>query len=286
MKNLLTLRDLASEDLLSLIDLADEIKRDPVKYSLMLEGECIVLLFQKTSTRTRVSFENGMYQLGGNAIYLDSKNLQLSRGETYEDTAKIFSGYLDGIIIRTFFQRTVEIIATNAKTPVINGLTDKYHPCQILSDLFTLKEIGLLNKKLKFTYIGDSNNVSNSLMIGFSKLGIGITFCSPKEFMPENEIIEYVQKNCGGKLRLEIDPSKAVYNTDVIYTDVWVSMGDEENESKIEKLKKYQVNQKLLEAAGKNVIIMHCLPAHRDQEITSEILDSENSINIIHTWDF
>jgi ornithine carbamoyltransferase len=237
------------------------------------------MLFDKHSTRTRLSFEAGINQLGGKALFLDSKNLQLSRGETYNDTAKIFSMYVDGVIIRTFKQKTVEIFAEYGTIPVINGLTDIYHPCQALSDMFTLKELGLLNKDLKFTYIGDSNNVTNSLIIGFSKMGINITIGSPDKYSPPQEIIDYA-KNLkeGSKINVVHDPIGAVSDADVVYTDVWFSMGDEINDRKILELNSYQVNSELLENAKKGVKVMHCLPAHRGEEITSEVLDGNSSI--------
>ncbi len=218
--------------------------------------------------------------MGGNAIYLDSVNLQLSRGETYGDTAKIFSGYLDAAIIRTFDHSTVEIFAEEGSIPVINGLTDAYHPCQILSDLFTIKEAGLLGPGLKFTYMGDSNNVTNSLIIGFLKLGLGLTIGSPVEYAPGQDILEYAESIAGSKVFLVADPVKAVKDANIVYTDIWISQGDPESSQKIKNLAGYQINSKLLKNAGKDVTIMHCLPAHRGEEITSEVLDGPGSIVI------
>ncbi|MBU4483498.1 MAG: ornithine carbamoyltransferase, partial [Actinobacteria bacterium] len=274
-----TLKDYSKEEIEYLLDLSGKIKKDKNSYSKVLEGKNIAMLFDKHSTRTRLSFEVGINQLGGNSIYLDYKNLQISRGETYQDTAKIFSRYLDGVIIRTYSQEIVDIFAKYGTIPVINGLTDIYHPCQILADMLTLKELGLLNKDLKFIYIGDSNNVTNSLIIGFSKLGIDITIGCPEKYSPPEEIIEYARNQKeGSKLNLVHDPVKAVSNADVVYTDVWLSMGDEINKQKLTDLKSYQVNYKLLKYAKEEVKVMHCLPAHRGQEITPEVLDGKNSI--------
>lgn len=281
-KDFLTLKDYSKEEIEYLLDLSGKIKKDKNSYSKVLEGKNIAMLFDKHSTRTRLSFEAGINQLGGNSIYLDSKNLQISRGETYQDTAKIFSRYLDGVIIRTYSQEIVDIFAKYGTIPVINGLTDIYHPCQILADMLTLKELGLLNKDLKFIYIGDSNNVTNSLIIGFSKLGIDITIGCPQKYSPSEEIIKYARNQKeGSKLNLVHDPVKAVSDADVVYTDVWLSMGDEINKQKLTDLKSYQVNYKLLKYAKEEVKVMHCLPAHRGQEITSEVLDGKNSI-VLH----
>ena len=278
-KDFLTLKDYSKEEIEYLLDLSGKIKKDKNSYSKVLEGKNIAMLFDKHSTRTRLSFEAGINQLGGNSIYLDSKNLQISRGETYQDTAKVLSKYIDGLVIRTYSQEIVNIFAKYGTIPVINGLTDIYHPCQILSDMLTLKEPGLLNKNLKFTYVGDSNNVTNSLIIGFSKLGIDITIGCHQKYSPPEEIIEYARNQKeGSKLNLVHDPVKAVSNADVVYTDVWLSMGDEKNKQKLTDLKSFQVNYKLLKYAKEEVKVMHCLPAHRGQEITSEVLDGKNSI--------
>jgi len=278
-KDFLTLKDYSKEEIKYLLDLSGKIKKDKNSYSKVLEGKNIAMLFDKHSTRTRLSFEVGIKQLGGNSIYLDSKKLQISRGETYQDTAKIFSAYLDGMVIRTYSQEIVNIFAKYGTIPVINGLTDIYHPCQILADMLTLKEMELLNKDLKFTYVGDSNNVTNSLIIGFSKLGIDITIGCPQKYSPPEEIIKYARNQKeGSKLNLVHDPVKAVSDADVVYTDVWLSMGDEKNKQKLTDLKSFQVNYKLLKYSKEEVKVMHCLPAHRGQEITSEVLDGKNSI--------
>ena len=280
-KDFLTLKDYSKEEILYLLNLAAKIKEDKKLYSDLLKSKSIALLFDKHSTRTRLSFEAGIEQLGGNCIYLDASNLQLKRGETVQDSAKVFSGYLDGLVIRTFKQETVEVFAKNSTIPVINGLTDLYHPCQILSDLFTIQELGTLDKNLKFTYVGDCNNVSNSLMIGFAKLGIDMAIGCPKVYKPSKDIMEYatrLAKESESSINITDDPLKAVENADIIYTDVWISMGDEDSEEKTKMLTKFQVNSKLAYYAKPDVKIMHCLPAHRGQEITSEVMDGENSI--------
>ena len=288
-KDFLTLKDYTEEEIRQIIAVAAKIKKDRKLYSSLLAGKSIGMLFDKHSTRTRLSFEAGISQMGGNCIYLDAATLQISRGETLEDSARVFGRYLDGLVIRTFAQKTVEVFAEFSGIPVINGLTDMFHPCQVLSDIFTIQEIGLLNKGLKFTYVGDCNNVCNSLIIGFTKLGIDITIgCSP-EYGPLPEIIKYAageadvsgdisgsgssssQNGGGGRIKLIYDPAEAVLGADIIYTDVWVSMGDTHSEEKIRELSKFQVNSKLLSLAKKDVRVMHCLPAHREQEITSEV---------------
>ncbi len=280
-KDFLTLKDYSKDEIEYMIGLAEKIKKDRSLYGDLLSKKSIALLFNKQSTRTRLSFEAGITQLGGNCIYLDADSLQIKRGETLEDSARVFSRYLDGLVIRTFEQKTVEIFAANGTIPVINGLTDSYHPCQILSDLFTIHELGLLDKSLKFTYVGDCNNVLNSLLIGFVKLGLDITVGCSRKYEPEKEIMEYVfnqASKSGSSIKLEYDPSAAVAGADIIYTDVWVSMGEEHSEEKIAQLSKFQVNQKLLAFAKPDVKIMHCLPAHRESEITSTVIDGKNSI--------
>lgn len=278
-RDFLTLKDYSGDEIEYILELSQLIKKDKNKYSNVLDGKNIAMLFDKHSTRTRISFEAGINKLGGKALILDSKSLQLGRGETYRDTAEILSLYVDGVIIRTFKQETLEIFAKYGNIHVINGLTDKYHPCQVLADMMTLKELGLLNKDLKFTYIGDSNNVTNSLIIGFLKLGIGITVGSPEKYSPSGEILEYSSNRKDGiKIKITHDPAEAVKDADVVYTDVWLSMGDEMDSSKLKELKNYQVNSGLLVGAKKEVKVMHCLPAHRDQEISSEVLEGKNSI--------
>lgn len=281
-KDFLTIKDYSKSEIEYILDLSVKIKEDKKKYNNVLEGKNIALLFDKHSTRTRLSFEVGIDQLGGNSVYLDAKDLQLSRGETYKDTAMILSRYVDGLVIRTFKQDTVECLAEYGTIPVINGLTDTYHPCQVLADLLTLKDLGLLKKELKFTYIGDFNNMTNSLLVGFLKMGIGITVGCPEKYLPSGEMVEYVKnQKDGSKVNFIFDPKEAVKDADVIYTDVWLSMGDEINKQKIKDLEKFQVNNELLKNAKREVKIMHCLPAHRGQEITSEVIDGRNSIVLL-----
>ena len=281
-KDFLTLLDYSKEEINYLLYLAGDVKQNNAKYSEILKNKNIALLFDKPSTRTRLSFEVGINQIGGSCLVLDSKTMQIGRGETYADTAKIFDAYLDGVVIRTFRQTDIETVASNCSIPVINALTDSYHPCQILSDLFTLYERDLLFKKdLKFVYFGDSNNVLNSLLIGFTKLVINITVGCPKEYEPGKALMETLREmsiKSKNEIIVENNPLRAVKDADVVYTDVWVSMGDEESSQKIYDLKPFQVNKKLLSEAKKDVLIMHCLPAHRELEITSEVLDSKNSI--------
>ena len=280
-KDFLTLKDYSKEEIEYMINLASKIKKDRTLYGDLLNKKSIALLFNKQSTRTRLSFQAGITQLGGNCIYLDADSLQIKRGETLEDSARVFSRYLDGLVIRTFEQKTVEIFADNGTIPVINGLTDSYHPCQILSDLFTIFELGLLDKTLKFTYVGDCNNVLNSLLVGFTKLGIDITVGCSQKYEPAKEILEYVYGQAaksGSTIKLVYDPFESVSGADIIYTDVWVSMGEKDSEEKIAELFKLQVNEKLLSFAKPDVKIMHCLPAHRESEITSAVIDSKNSI--------
>ncbi len=278
-KDFLTLKDYSRVEIENILDLSEKVKKNKEKYSSTLNGKNIALLFDKHSTRTRLSFEVGIDQLGGNSIYLDSKNLQLSRGETYKDTARILSIYLDGVVIRTFKQETVECLAEYGDIPVINGLTDSYHPCQVLSDLLTLKEMGMLKKGLKFTYLGDCNNMTNSLIIGLLKMNIGLTIGCPENYLPPADMIEYIKNNKqNGIVDFIFDPVEAAKDADVLYTDVWLSMGDKVDKKKFKELEKFQLNNKLMKYAKEGVKIMHCLPAHRGQEITSEVLESKNSV--------
>jgi ornithine carbamoyltransferase len=280
-KDFLTLMDYSENEIMFMIELAAKLKKDRNLHADILKGKNIAMLFDKHSTRTRLSFEAGISQLGGNCIYLSSENLQIKRGETIEDSAMVFGRYLDGLVIRTFAQETVEAFSKNSGITVINGLTDKYHPCQVLSDLFTIYEAGLLNKNLKFAYVGDCNNVSNSLMIGFAKLGLDITIGCSNIYEPSEDIMAHVldiAQKSGSRITLKYEPSEAVSGADIIYTDVWVSMGDEHSEKKIKELSKFQVNKKLLAYASPDVKVMHCLPAHREMEITSEVLDGKCSI--------
>ncbi|MBI4378538.1 MAG: ornithine carbamoyltransferase [Nitrospinae bacterium] len=283
-KDLLTISDLSNDDIEEIFRRARFLKErfhgGENYYSL--KGKILGMIFKKPSTRTRISFESGMYQLGGHALFLSSKDLQMDRGESIADTAKIFSLYLNGIVIRTYSQGEVEDLAVNASIPVINGLTDLHHPCQILCDMFTIMErLGRL-RGVKVAYVGDGNNIANSWLDGASKMGMNLSISSPDGYKPDSEIvkraIQRAQKN-GGKIELTKDPFEGVKDADIIYTDVWTSMGqDEEYEKRLKDFKGFQVNADLMSLAKKDVLIMHCLPAHRGEEISSDVINGERSI--------
>jgi len=270
--DLLSVSDFSSEELESIIQETAEIKKNPSSYSDRLGGKSIVLLFEKPSTRTRVSLQVAMFQLGGNSIYLDTERSQLSRGESLADTARILSGYLDGIAARVYNHETLLELAENSNVPVINALSDLEHPCQIISDLFTIYEAKGFD--VKVAYIGDGNNVCNSLILGCSMLGIKIAVASPPGYGPSGDIIKKAD-------RVEIfsDPEEAVENADFLYTDVWVSIGrEDEKEKRIKAFKEYQINRELLDKAKPDCKVMHCLPAHRGEEITDDIINGDSSI--------
>lgn len=276
-KDFLALTDFTREELLAFVDRAVKLK-DMRKKGIAhqpLKGKTLGMIFSKPSTRTRISFEVGMIDLGGHPLFLTSEQLQLKRGETLADSARVLSRYLDGIMIRTYDFKEVLEIARHASIPVINGLTDLNHPVQVLSDILTIQEkLGRI-KGVKVAYVGDGNNVTHSWIAAASILDMHLTVASPTGCRPQKP------QNMGkrGKIEIMADPFKAVKNADVIYTDVWVSMGKEKQaRAKFKKLKKYQINQKLVDAAKKNVLVMHCLPAHRDEEISSEVLDGKHSI--------
>ena len=279
MKHLLTIKDLTVEEIIALLDLADEIKRDPVKFSLVLEGKCIVLLFQKTSTRTRISFESGMYQLGGNAIFLDWRTTNLHLG-SLSDEIRCISDYIDLIMARVNEHSTLEIIKNASNVPIINGLSEKYHPCQVLADLMTIRERFGSLEDVKVAWIGDGNNVCNSLIIGCTLLNIPISVATPEQFKPRLEVITWVkEQNLEEFLTITVSPKDAIRDANVIYTDTFVSMGQEsETEERLKIFKPYQVNSELISNCKKDPYIMHCLPAHRGVEITDEVLDSDRSI--------
>jgi ornithine carbamoyltransferase len=247
-----------------------------------LAGKTLGMIFDKSSTRTRLSFEAGMYQLGGLAIYLNSRDTQLGRGETIADTARIVSRYLDAVMIRTFAQETVEEFARHATIPIINGLTDLMHPCQIVSDLFTIVEKKGTYEGLKIAYVGDGNNVANSWIDAAARLPFKLALACPKGYDPDARILERGKKKAARGVSLYRDPVWAVKNADVVYTDVWASMGQEaEQEARAKIFESYQVNRKLMKHAKSDAIVMHCLPAHRDEEISAEILDGPRSV----VWD-
>ena len=276
-KDFLTLADFSREELLALLKRAAQMKRGvPGKgQALPLVGRCIGILFEKASTRTRVSFEVGIRQLGGTALFISWQDTQLGRGEPIKDTARVLSRYLDGLVIRTFGQEALEEWARWSSVPVVNGLTDKLHPCQVLEDLLTLQEVGLDVTTMNAAWIGDGNNMANSWIIAAQVLGFRLTLACPKGYEPSVEID-------GKSVSLVRDPIKAVRNADVISTDVWASMGQEdEAEIRRKAFRGFQVNSKLLDAAGGKAYCLHCLPAHRGEEITDEVMESPHSL----IWD-
>lgn len=278
-KHCLTLSDYSQEEIIMLVDLALQLKKE--KYSYLLSGKSLGMIFEKPSTRTRVSFEVGMTQLGGHALYLNGNDLQLGRGETMADTAKVLSRYVDGILIRTYEHQVIEELAEAAEVPVINGLTNEFHPCQVLADLLTIREkLGdFVGKTL--VYCGDGNNMAHSLMIGAAKVGMNAIIASPKGLEPEEEITELAQSIAsqnGAIVKVMEDPYQAVQAADILYTDVWSSMGDENEEDRKDILTPYQVNLPLFIHAKPTTLFMHCLPAHRGEEVSADIIDGPNSL--------
>ena len=275
-KDLLKMADLSRDELYSLLELADKLKyetKNKIPHHV-LEGKTLGMIFEKSSTRTRVSFETGMYQLGGNALFLSNRDIQMGRGEPIEDTARVLSRYLDGIMIRTFEQEKVEILAKYADIPIINGLTDYCHPCQVLADLMTIREYkGKCLDGLKMTFIGDGNNMANSLIVGGLTAGMSVSVGCPDDYRPDKTVIEFA-KQYPGKLEITSDIFSAAKDADVILTDVWASMGQEgEAEKRKNDFKGYCVDEKLLAVAKKDCMVQHCLPAHRGEEITAEVFE-------------
>ncbi|MEZ0479586.1 ornithine carbamoyltransferase [Planococcus sp. SSTMD024] len=281
-EDFLSLKDYSTEEILDLLNLAIELKKPENKHLPLLKGKVLGMIFEKSSTRTRVSFEAGMLQLGGHAMFLSSQDTQLGRGETIADTARVLSGYLDGLMIRTFHQSAVEELAEFSSIPVINGLTDDYHPCQVLADLMTLMEHFGELKGRKLAYIGDGNNMANSLMIGAAKVGLDIAIAAPKGYEPKAEMVELaraIAQNTGSLVTVTNDPVEAVKNSDAIYTDVWASMGQEaEAIKRLNDFAGFQVNAELVQHAKADYIFMHCLPAHREEEVTTAILEGPHSV--------
>jgi ornithine carbamoyltransferase len=283
-RDFLSLVDYTPEEILYLIDLAIELKRKQKAGEVYqpLKGKTLGMIFEKSSTRTRVSFEVGMYQLGGHALFLSKNDLQLGRGETIWDTGQTMSRYLDGIMIRTYAHRTVVELARGATVPVINGLTDLSHPCQALADYQTILEKKGKLQGLKFTYIGDGNNMMHSLMVGAAKLGLKFTAATPEGYGPSDEVLRISRETAaqtGATIQIYRDPKEAIQGADVVYTDVWASMGFEEEQKEREKaFKDYQVNEQLVQYAKKDYLFMHCLPAHRGEEVTEAVIDGDNSI--------
>jgi len=282
-KDLLSVYDLGNEDFKALFEKARHLKtmqREQKVYA-PLKGRTLGMIFDKSSTRTRVSFEVGMYQLGGLALFLSSRDTQLGRGESVRDTARIMSRYLDGVMIRTFSQQMVEQFAAFATIPVINGLTDLLHPCQILSDLFTIMEKKGTYQGLKIAYVGDGNNIANSWINAAARLPFHLALSCPEGYDPDAGILERGKRVAQEGISLYRNPVEAVKNADVVYTDVWASMGQEaEQEERAKVFQPYQVNEALLSLAREDAIVMHCLPAHRGEEITAEVLDGSRSVVI------
>ncbi|OZI12900.1 ornithine carbamoyltransferase [Bacillaceae bacterium SAS-127] len=278
----LKLMDFSSEEVAALIELADDMKKNKEKYFDSLKGQILGMIFEKHSTRTRVSFEAAMLQLGGNAMFLSSNDLQVGRGETIEDTGKVLSGYLDGIMIRTHSHSRIEALAEAASIPVINGLTDLYHPCQALADLLTVYEFKGGFKGNKMVYVGDGNNVAHSLMIASVMVGMDFTLTAPKGYEADAQVIQFAQKiseQTGAKLAFTENPLEAVKGADFIYTDVWTSMGQEEEaKERLQVFAPYQVNDQLMAAANQDCKFMHCLPAHRGEEVSASVMDGEKSV--------
>ncbi|MBR5372412.1 MAG: ornithine carbamoyltransferase [Oscillospiraceae bacterium] len=275
MKHLLKLLDLTEEEIIDLLNLADQLKYER-KHNIphpRLAGKTLGMIFQKASTRTRVSFETGMVQLGGYPLFLSSHDLQIGRGEPVQDTARVLSRYLDGIMIRTFAQKEVEDLANYGTVPIINGLTDFCHPCQVLADLMTIREYKGSFNGLKMCYIGDGNNMANSLIVGGLKVGMKVSVACPKDYQPDAQVLDFANKN--GGFTITDSPVEAAVDADVIFTDVWASMGQEgEAEKRRIAFNGYQVNDDVLGAAHAECMVQHCLPAHRGEEITEKVFEA------------
>ncbi len=274
MKHLLKLLDLSTDEIIDILNLADQLKYEQ-KHGIphnILKGMTLGMIFQKASTRTRVSFETGMYQLGGQALFLSSKELQIGRGEPVQDTARVLSRYLNGIMIRTFAQSEVENLAEFGSIPIINGLTDFCHPCQVLADLQTVREYKNKLDGLKFCYIGDGNNMANSLTVGCLKVGMIVSLACPENYHPDAKVLEFAKQY--DNFKLVSDPKEAAADADVLYTDVWASMGQEsEAEKRKAAFKGYQINDDIMKVAKSDAMVMHCLPAHREEEITAKVFE-------------
>jgi ornithine carbamoyltransferase len=282
--HLLAVHDLSQAAISALFREAADLKavRRRALSAHRLSGKTLGLFFEKPSTRTRVSFEAGMNQLGGQSLFLSVADIQMRRGESVADTARVLSRYLDGLVIRSYDHQTVKEWAANATIPIINGLTDLHHPCQALSDLFTIREKKKKLKGIKIAYVGDGNNVANSLLEGAAIMGMAISVAGPSGYEPDGAIVDWARdcaRRTGGSIEIMRDPFVAVKGADVLYTDVWTSMGQEKQEARrVKVLGPYQLNDRLLGAAKKDAIVMHCLPAYRGQEITASVLDGPHSV--------
>lgn len=277
MKNLLKLMDLSPKEIIEILNTADQLKfekKNGIPHRL-LEGKTLGLIFAKSSTRTRVSFEVGMFDLGGMSLFLSSRDLQIGRGEIVQDTARVLSRYLDGIMIRTFDQKEVEALARFGTIPIINGLTDYCHPCQVLADLMTIREYKGDFAGRKLCYVGDGNNMTNSLIVGGVKLGMKVSVACPKGYEPDAELMKWAREN--GEFECGEDVLEMAAGSDVLYTDVWASMGQEaEAEERKKVFKQYQINDKVLEVSKSDAMVLHCLPAHREEEITSKVFEEHS----------
>ena len=275
MKHLLKLSDLSSEEIIGILNLADQLKyerKNNIRHH-HLEGKKLGMIFEKSSTRTRVSFEVGMYELGGHAMFLSGKDLQIGRGEPIKDTVRVLSRYLDGIMIRTFAQQDVEDLAAYGSIPIINGLTDYCHPCQVLADLMTIREYKGSLKGLKLCFVGDGNNMANSLIVGGLKTGMEVSVACPDNYRPDADIL--ARGFATGRLTVTSDIRAAAKDADVLYTDVWASMGQEEEKAEREKVfRGYCIDADLMSVAKPDAMVLHCLPAHRGEEITDEVFEA------------
>lgn len=275
MKHLLKLADLSSEEIFAILNLADQLKYERKNHieHHHLKGKKLGMIFQKSSTRTRVSFEVGMYELGGYALFLSDRDLQIGRGEPIKDTVRVLSRYLDGIMIRTFAQKDVEELAQYGSIPIINGLTDYCHPCQVLADLMTIREYKGSFKGLKLCFVGDGNNMANSLIVGGIKMGMEVAVACPEGYRPDKDICAWAEKN--GKLLVTSDIAAAAKDADAVYTDVWASMGQEAEKAEREKIfRNYCVNKDVMAFAKPDALVLHCLPAHRGEEIEDEVFEA------------
>jgi ornithine carbamoyltransferase len=280
MKHLISMADLTHDEIVELLDMAEDLKEKRLrgKVTDLLKNKSLGMIFEKSSTRTRVSFEVAMCDLGGHALYLNARDMQLGRGETVSDTSVVLSRYLYAIIARVYSHETVKQLAEHSSIPVINALSDKEHPCQILADLLTIREYKSGLAGLKYAWVGDGNNVCNSAIIGGALMDMEVAVACPPGYEPDEDVVE-LARELGGNITITNDPAEGVKDADILYADVWVSMGDEdEREKRLKDLAPYQINTELVEQAKPDVIVMHCLPAHRGEEISAEVMDGPHSV--------
>lgn len=292
-KDFLSIKEFQSWDIDAVLKLAERMKKTPLAFASKLKGRSLALLFQKPSIRTRVSFQVGMAQLGGHSVYMDPQEMPLGERESVADVARVLSRYCDAIVTRTYLHSDVELLARHASVPVINGLSDLYHPCQTLADLFTVKERFKTVEKINIAYVGDGNNVLNSMLFGAAKMGAHLAIATPRGYEPSEEAlkeIKLITKDTGSKITLSNNPFTAIKNAHVIYTDVWVSMGQEkQRDQRLKDFQPFQINAAIVGKAPKDSVIMHCLPAHRGEEITGDVIDHPRSVifdqaeNRLHT---